>query len=266
MNQLPAVPALGLMLAIPRERVQAMLEAQIAKGAELIREKAASPEAMAQLKKRSWDWTLETCNALKESFSSDLVSLWFSSNVFFQPSLKLNDFERDLDEFPPVIRGKIERLYGLNKVLLVIPEPPCGDFVAAQFHPRIYHCAWRPFELGHFGQAINACVKELEDTIKEVVAGNIQESGAALVKQAFDAETGFLCDKEATVAENQGVTDLLAGFMNRYYSMPPNSVLEIQSTARVLSVASYLMYVLDSRKPKKPEKEVAPVDFEFLKD
>src|ERR1017187_5236085 len=120
MNQLPAVPALGLTLAIPRERIQRMLEAQIAKGAALIREKAASEAVMAQLKKYSWDWTLETCNVLKEGFSSDAVSLWFSSNVFFEPSLKLNDFERDLDEFPLVIRGKMERLYGLNKVLLVI--------------------------------------------------------------------------------------------------------------------------------------------------
>jgi hypothetical protein len=203
---------------------------------------------------------------LKECFSSDAVSLWFSSNVFFQPSLKLNDFERDLDEFPPVIRGKIERLYGLSKVLLVIPEPPCGDFVAAQFHPRIYHSAWRPFELGHFGQAINAAVKEIEDAIKEVFAGNIQASGAELVKAAFDPETGLLSDKEATVAENQGVIDLLSGFMNRYHDMPPNSVLDIYTTARVISLASYLMYIMDSRKPKKPEKEVAPVDFEFLKD
>jgi hypothetical protein len=266
MNQLPAVPALGLTLSIPRDRVQRMLETQIAKGSELIREKAASPEVMAQLKKRSWDWTLETVNFLKEAFSSDAVSLYFSSNVFFEPSLKLDDFQRDLDEFPFIIRGKLERLYGFNKTLMVIPEPPCGDFVAAQFHPRIYYAAWRPFELHQFGQAINACVKELEDAIKEVTAGNIQESGAELVKKAFDPEDGLLFDKEGTVAENQGVTELLSGFMTRYHGMPPNSVLDLHSTARVLSLASYLMYTLDLRMPKKPEKQAMPVDFEFLKD
>lgn len=270
MHQLPTVPALGLNLAIPRDRVQRLIEVQIAKGAELIKERAASREIMEQLKKRSWDWTLETCNALKEGFASDAVSSWFASNVFFEPSLKFDDFERDLDEFPLVVRGKIERLQGLHKILHVVPEPPCDQFIAAQWHPRIYKAAWRPFELAQFGGAINAATKELEDTIKEYTAGNIQENGAALVKAAFDPETGILYDKEGPPTDNQGVTDLLAGYMERYHGMPPNAVIDGLSTARVLSLASYLQYVLDSKKPKREETEeksdAPPFEFEFLKD
>ncbi|MCA9804708.1 MAG: hypothetical protein KC777_22210, partial [Cyanobacteria bacterium HKST-UBA02] len=85
MNQLPAVPALGLTLAIPRDRVKQLLETQINRGGELLQKPAASPEEMEQLKRRKWDWTLETCNALKQGFTTEAVSSFFAANVFFEP-------------------------------------------------------------------------------------------------------------------------------------------------------------------------------------
>src|SRR5579885_2171371 len=138
MNQLPQIPALGLTLLIPRDQVQRALEAQLAKGAELLRERASSREVMENLKRQLWNWTLETCNILKGCFTSESASTYFASNVFFEPSLKFDDFERDLDEFPPTVRGKLERLHGFIKALPIIPEPPCGDFIGAQLHPKIY--------------------------------------------------------------------------------------------------------------------------------
>ena len=54
--------------------------------------------------------------------------------------------------------------------------------------------------------------------------------------------------------------------MERYRGMPPTVVLDLQQTARILALASYLMYVLDTRKPKKEEQEAQPeFEFEFLK-
>ncbi|MBX9666673.1 MAG: hypothetical protein K2X93_03600 [Candidatus Obscuribacterales bacterium] len=266
MNQLPAVPNLSLTLAVPRDQVQRMLEAQIAKGFDLVKQKADSPQVMEQLKRRLWDWTVETCNHLKTAFESEAVSSFFSANVYFEPSLKFDDFERELDEFPLVVRGKVERLQGLHKVLLVIPEPPRGDYISAQTHQKIYHVCWRPFELAQYGQAIILAVKEIEDTILEFVAGNIQDTGVDLVRKAFDPETGLLYDKESSLLENQSLADLLAGFIGRYRGMPPNSVLEIQFTARVISLASNLMYMLETRRPKKVEQDAPPIEFEFLKD
>jgi hypothetical protein len=52
---------------------------------------------MDQLKRHNWDWVVQTSNSLKEYFSSESVSLYFASNVYIQPSLKLDEFERDLD-------------------------------------------------------------------------------------------------------------------------------------------------------------------------
>ncbi|MDZ4834535.1 MAG: TIGR02391 family protein [Candidatus Melainabacteria bacterium] len=266
MNQLPTVPALGLTVSIPKERVQQGLEAQIHKGSKLIAAPATTPEIMAQLKKANWDWTLETSNLLKEWFVSESVAAHFNANVYFEPSLKVDDFQRDLDEFPHIVRGRIDRLLGLHKVAVVIPEPPCGDFIAAQFHPAIYHATWKPYERAQYGQAINLAVQEVEDAIKLATSGSIQETGVALVRKAFDPEGGPLLDAEYSATDNQGVADLLAGFFGRYKGMSPNTVLDPKQVARVLSLASYLMYIMDLRKPKKEDKPAeSEFEFEFLK-
>lgn len=289
MNQLPPIPALGLTLSIPKERVQQGLEVQIHKGGKLLSAPATSPEMMAQLKKANWDWALETSNLLKDWFNSEVVAGHFNANVYFEPSLKMDDFQRDLDEFPHIVRGRIDRLLGLHKVIPVIPEPPCGDFIASQFHPKIYHACWKPYERAQYGEAIMLAVQEIEDVIKLATAGRFQESGVALVRKAFDpggapltapgqttedgvpipvafSEPGPLVDPEYSATENQGVADLLAGFFARYKSMTPSSVLDMKHVGRILSLASYLMYTMDQRKPKKEEKPAeSQFEFEFLK-
>jgi hypothetical protein len=289
MNQLPTVPALGLTVSIPKERVQQGLEAQIHKGTKLLAAPATTPEVMAQMKKANWDWTLETSNLLKEWFVSDLVAAHFNANVYFEPSLKMDDFQRDLDEFPHVVRGRIDRLLGLHKVIPVIPEPPCGDFIASQFHPTIYHATWKAYERAQYGQAIMLAVQEVEDVLKLATAGSIQETGVVLVRKAFDpggapiaiinldaeegavpvttlSEPGPLFDPEYSASENQSVADLLAGFFGRYKGMSPNAVLDPKSVGRVLALASYLMYIMDARKPAKAEQPAASqFEFEFLK-
>lgn len=302
MNQLPPVPALGLTLAIPRDRVQRALEAEITKGMELIRERVNTQEALDDLKRKNWSWVLSAAEVLRQCFPSETVALYFSSNVYVQPSVKLNDFERELDEFPFLVRGRIDRLRAILTTVPVIPEPPYNDFLTAQFHPRIYKATWRPFELAQYGTAISAAVQEVEDAVKEATVGNIQKTGVELVRLAFNpeatpgtgapttmaaqmtspgevstvaggtpTESGFdlgmpvgpLVDEASSKGDKQGVHDLFAGFMNRYKNLPPNSIFDIHETARILSMASYLVYVVDSRRPKEEVKE--KFEFELLK-
>ena len=272
MNQLPPVPAIGLTLAVPKERVEQAIDQMILNGRSLLQRKADSKEMMDQLKRQNWDWVVHTSNSLKEYFSSESVSLYFASNVYVQPSLKLDDFERDLEEFPPIVMGRLDRLNGFRKMVAVIPEPPCGDYIDALAHPRIYHAAWKAFELGQYGQAVVLAVKEIEDAISLMVSGNINATGVELVRQAFEQETGPLASLESTAQENLGIADLLAGFMERYKGLPGNAPVGVAQTARVLSLASYLMYTLEAIHPRQEEsaEEAAPPDqpyeFEFLRE
>lgn len=301
MNQLPPVPALGLTLAIPRDKVQRAIEAEISKGMELIKERVTTQEALDDLKRKNWSWVLSAAEVLKQCFPTETVALYFSSNVYVQPSVKLNDLERELDEFPFLVRGRIDRLRSLLLTVPVIPEPPNNDFLSAQFHPRIYKATWRPFELAQYGTAISAAVQEVEDAVKEATTGNIQKTGAELVSIAFNpqaipgtgapttmaaqltspgemgvapvapTESGFdtgmpvgpLVDDASSMNDKLGVRDLFAGFMNRYKNLPPQSIFDIHETARILSLASYLVYVVDSRRPKEEAKE--KFEFELLK-
>lgn len=264
MNELPTgVPALGLTLAIPRDKAETALDAQIAIGLELVRDKVETEQAMAELKRKNWQWVLETCNVLKEIFQNERVSMYFSSAVYYEVSVKLNDLERDLEEFPSIVRGRIDRLKGLHRTMMVLPEPPAADFIAAQYHPGIYSRTWRQFELAQYGAAIAAAVQTIEDAVKEAVAGSIPETGVELMRAAFEPEAGLLRDPEVKLSENQGTSDVFAGFIGRYKDLPTNSVFGIHETARILAFASYLMYHLDLRRPKQ---EAEPVEFELLKD
>jgi len=265
MNQLPPIPALGLTLAIPRERVQRALEAEIAKGFELIRERVSSLDALEDLKRKNWNWVLQACEILKECFTSDTVGLFFSSGVYVRPSVKLDDLERELEEFPYLVRGRIDRLNALLNLLPTIPEPPCGDFLSAQFHPRIHRAVWRPYELAQYGPAIAAAVQELEDAVKEATAGSIVETGPDLMRKAFDPDEGALVDKENSLTDKSGIRDLFVGFMSRYKSLPANSVFEIGQTARILTLASYLMYTVESCRQPVVEEPKEEYEFELLK-
>ncbi len=269
MNQLPPVPSIGLTLARPKEMVEQAIELAIHNGRSMLQTKANSREMMEQAKRQNWSWVLETTEMLRGCFYSESVPLFFASNVYFVPSLKADDFERDLDEFPYIVGGRLERLASFRKMAAVIPEPPCGDYIAALQHPAIYHSTWRPFELGHYGAAVALAVKELEDAVRLRTSGNIKESGAELIRKAFDADGGPLFSAESTASENEGISDLLAGFFKRYKGIPESAPLSCQQASRVMALASYLMHTLDGIHLPVQEEETtteAPYEFEFLSD
>lgn len=275
MNQLPPVPSIGLTLAQPKEKVEQAIDQAIAKGRSMLQRKAESAEMMEQLKRQNWAWVLETSDVLRACFYSESIALYFASNVYFVPSLKTDDFERELDEFPFVVGGRLDRLNGFRKMAAVIPEPPCGDFIGTIFHPAIYHATWRPFVLGQYGQAVVLAVKELEDAVRLATSGNVNASGAELIRKAFDPEgpdgPGPLCSPENSALESEGIADLLAGFFKRYKGIPESAPVTLQQTARIMSLASYLMYTLQSihlapKEDAEAKPEEAPYEFEFLKE
>lgn len=269
MNQLPPVPAIGLTLAQPKERVEHAIDQAIAKGRTMLQRKADSPEMMDGLKRQNWSWVLETSDVLRGCFTSESVTLFFASNVYFTPSLKTNEYEKDLDEFPYIVGGRLERLAGFRKMAAVIPEPPCGDFIAAVIDPAVYHAAWRPFMLGQYGQTVVQCVKVLEDAIRIATNGNIKEGGHELVRKAFDPEEGLLLSPENSALESEGIADILSGFFKRYRGIPETAPLSLQQASRVMAVTSYCLQMLNSihLAPKEEDKpEEAPYEFEFLKE
>jgi hypothetical protein len=242
------LPFLGLSLAIPRHYAETAISEQIEKGMSLIPpQPVTTREAIDALKKRHWQWVLETCEKLKECFGHEAASLYFSSSVYVQPSVKLDDLEREIDEFAPTVNGRLDRLSGLLKTLAVIPEPPAGDLLAALLHPKIALKVWRQFELGEYVQAIESAIAELEGTVGEATAGSITATGADLMLTAFHPDEGPLTDKDAHLADRQGLCFMLAGFVSRYQGLPSYTNVTVGEAARILAVASHLMFLIEGR-------------------
>lgn len=263
MNQLPPLPCLGLTLKIPKEQVQRVLEAEINNGFDLIRNKVNTLEEIEDLKKRNFSWVYAASNQLKECFSTDSVALHFSSSVFMRPSIKLDDFERELEEFPTLVRARIDRLRGLLSTLPVIPEPPAGDVVSSQFHPKIFHASWRPLELAQNRNSVQAAVQEVEAAVREATQGSIPATGPELVHLAFDPVEGPLTDAGAGEYDRIGTRDLFVGFFLRYRQIPAAQDFSLQETVRILQVATYLMNIIDLRRPIIVQEAS---QFELLKD
>lgn len=255
------LPFLGLSLAIPRQYAETAISQQIEKGMALIpRQTATSQEALDALKKSHWQWILETSEKLKECFGHEATSLYFSSSVYLQPSVKLDDLERELDEFAPTVNGRLDRLSGLLKTLPIVPEPPAGDLLAALLHPKIARKVWRQFELGEYLQAIELAIAELEGTVKEITAGSIAATGPDLMLTAFHPEEGPLTDKDARLADRQGLCFMLAGFVSRYQRLPSYSYVSVSEAGRILAVASHLMFLIEGRSmsPQPSSQESEP--------
>lgn len=264
MNQLPPVPALGLTLKMPKDQVQRVLEREMETGYELIRNKVNTLEEIEELKRRNFSWVYACSEQLKECFNSEAPAMYFSSQVYLRPSIKLDDLERELEEFPTLVRARIERLKGFLTTLPVIPEPPTGEFVAAMIHPRVFHATWRAVELAQHRQAIQAAVQEIESGVRDATQGSIPSHGPELVHLAFDPNEGPLTDKSASEYDRIGTRDLFVGFMLRYRQLPGHIEYSLEETSRLLALASYLMYVIDLRRPIVPQD--APPQFELLKD
>jgi hypothetical protein len=249
---------------MPKDQVQRVLEYEMETGYELIRNKVTTMEEIEELKRQNFTWVYNCSNQLKECFTSESPSMYFASQVYLRPSIKLDDLERELEEFPTLVRARIERLKGFLSTLPVIPEPPCGEFVGSLFHSRIFAATWRAVELAQHRQAIQAGVQEVEAAVRDATQGGIPSHGPELVHLAFDPSEGPLTDRGASEYDRIGTRDLFVGFMLRYRQLPQHAEYSLAETSRILALATYLMYTIDLRRPLLPQD--APSEFELLKD
>jgi hypothetical protein len=248
------LPLLGLSLAIPRQYAESIIAQQMEKGVALIpAEAAATQEAMDALKKSHWQWVLETCEKLRECFGHEAVASYFSSSVYIQPSIKLDDLAREGEEFGPTVNGRLDRLSGLLKTLPVIPEPPAGDLLTAILHPKIAGKIWRQFELGQYVQAIESTIAELAEMVKGATAGSINGTGPDLMWKAFHEEEGPLADKDAPLQERKGLCYMLCGFVARYQGIPSYAKITVGEAGRILAMASHLMFMIEGRSMPQTE-------------
>lgn len=123
-------------------------------------------------------------------------------------------------------------------------------------HPSVVKIARKRFESGHYADAVEAALKELNTAVKKIYlkSTGVELDGVKLMRKAFAHENPvvFLDDLSKETGRNiqQGYMDIFAGAMSGIRNPKAHDNVEIdeQRAFHHLFVASLLFYKLDERK------------------
>jgi len=119
------------------------------------------------------------------------------------------------------------------------------------FHPLIIEKAYPALRREEFDTAAFRSFKAVEVRVREISGSPSDLVGTALMRRAFDIESGPLTDAHAPKAEREGLSHLFAGVIGCYKN--PHSHRDVELTFsecfELLLVASHLLRVLDRIKP-----------------
>jgi uncharacterized protein (TIGR02391 family) len=174
------------------------------------------------------------------------------SNFTQSPSFK------SVEDIISVLRSVITRIKRNPSVVTSNPERPKNqiDQVWALLHPSVVALAKPRFEAGHYADAVEAVLKELNSVVKLIhkKSANEELDGAALMRKAFtpNKPTIVLDDLKTETGRNiqQGHMDLFAGTMIgiRNPKAHGNVVITPEQAIHHFFLASLLFHKLDERR------------------
>ncbi len=173
------------------------------------------------------------------------------SNFFHSPSFK------SVEDIISVVRSAITRIKRNPDVIVHKPAARSNqiDHVWALLHPSVVTLAKPRFEAGHYADAVEAVLKELNSVVKLLHKGvaNEELDGAPLMRKAFtpNRPTITLDDLATESGRNiqQGHMDLFAGAMIgvRNPKAHGNVVITPERAIHHFFLASLLFHKLDER-------------------
>jgi uncharacterized protein (TIGR02391 family) len=121
---------------------------------------------------------------------------------------------------------------------------------AGLVHPEIAEKSHAAFMRGDHDIAVFAAFKAVEVAVRDACGFSDGELGVALMRKAFNAETGPLTDKSLISSEREAMGALFAGAIGAAKNPTSHREFEMTKTeaARLLLVASYLMSVVERRR------------------
>lgn len=120
------------------------------------------------------------------------------------------------------------------------------------FHPIIVKKAYPALRREEYDTAVFRAFKAVEVQVRKLTKLPDDLVGTALMRKAFDSESGLLTDKTAPKAEREALSHLFAGSIGCYKN--PHSHRDVELTFNeafeMLLVASHLLQVLERVKGK----------------
>lgn len=140
-------------------------------------------------------------------------------------------------------RGAAASVTEWSQVVLAASIPP------EMFHRELRTTVYAKFLRGDHEGALLEAFRLVEVRVREAGSFGPTDLGVPLMRKAFQTASGPLTDPGEVMAEQQALSDLYAGAIGRFKNPPSHRLTspDAAPTARLLSFASYLLTLLESR-------------------
>jgi uncharacterized protein (TIGR02391 family) len=138
-----------------------------------------------------------------------------------------------------------------------LEEIKASERIGLELHPRLQGKIRPIFLLGDYETAAFKAMKEVEVRVRELSGLANDLIGVALIRQAFNCNSGPLTDQSNDKGERQARSDLFAGAIGSFKNPTSHRIVTYQDpiqASEVILIADLLMRILDTIESKASEK------------